>query len=487
MKRLILSLALVAAGCSSGKLMRYVPPDTRTDLTFNPATPERTQLDNGIGVLSSTFEHPATTTLALVFARGYVHDRVPGTAKLLGEWLQLEADTNLSPGLDAVGAAVSTSVGTTSTRLMVTVEHQDVPAAMKALAQLLLHADSELAFEAAKGHRLGAIASYRQNPAALAHLAIVQSTYGPSTSAFDSQGMGTRESLASISFDDLKAARNDMAVSASACWLIVGPQTQNDAYAWAVDATGGWGRRPPPTATTIPVAKQPGVVTFVPLRNFNTATILVGTGVPPHPTPALQLVASAAAGRSNHAMRELAQQTYGAHYAGLDDGPLSLLGVTARVPHEHAKDAAGFMVRSFADVRTLTEWELDYGTTREVVGAYAQRGLATAHVNRLHEAFERGYTFAVGAPFQALPTMPGPEQVMEAYRMHFLMKQLHVVIVGDPDVIEPHLKDVTHIVRTPEQILGPQRPAPEDLPSPTQDEGEGMPSPFEPEGASALD
>ncbi len=180
MKRIILTLVLAAAACSNGKLMRYVPPNTQTDLAFEPATPQRTQLDNGIGVLSSTFEHPATTTLALVFGHGYVHDRVPGTAKLLGEWLQLEADTNLSPGLDAVGAAVSTSVGTTSTRVMVTVEHRDVPAAMEALAQLLIQADSELAFETAKGRRLGALASRRGNPAALARLAMVQSTHGPS-------------------------------------------------------------------------------------------------------------------------------------------------------------------------------------------------------------------------------------------------------------------------------------------------------------------
>lgn len=46
---------------------------------------------------------------------------------------------------------------------------------------------------------------------------------------------------------------------------------------------------------------------------------------------------------------ELTQKTYGARPAVFDDGPLSLWfwGVTARVPPEDAKDAAGFMVGSF--------------------------------------------------------------------------------------------------------------------------------------------
>ncbi len=229
------------------------------------------------------------------------------------------------------------------------------------------------------------------------------------------------------------------------------------------------------------------MVTFVPLRGLNTATVLVGTRVPPHPTLTMQLVAAAAAGRSNHVMRELAQQTYGAHFAGLDDGPLSVLGLSARVPPKHAKDAAGFMVRSFGEVRTLTEWQLDYGTTRGIASAYAQRGLAMAHLVRLHEAFERGYTFAVGAPFQTLPTMPGPEQVMQAYRTHFLVKQLHVVIVGDPDIVGPQLKTVTHVVRTPEELLGPQLPPPEDVAAPVRSESEGTLSPFEPTDATAVD
>ena len=487
MKRFVFSLVLAAVGCANGKLMRYVSPETATDLAFVPATPERTQLGNGIGVLTSTFEHPATTTLALVFGRGYVHERVPGMAMFLGEWLQLEADTNLSPGLDAVGAVVSTSVGATSTRLMVTVEHGDVPAVMQALSQLLIQADSELAFETAKGHQRGLVASRRRSPAELARLALVQSTLSPSSTAFDTLGLGTDASLKSISFADLKAARNDMVASASACWLVVGPQDSGAALGWAEAASGSWPHRASPTVVEVPVTKQPGVVTFVPLRGFGTATVLVGTSVPPHLTSAVPIVVGAASGRSNHVMRELTQKTYGAHPAVLDDGPLSLWGVTARVPPNDAKDAAGFMVSSFGTVQKVTEEQLDYGTTRNVATAYAQRSLATVHLLRLHEAFERGYTFPIGAPFQTLPTQPGPEQVMDAYRTHFLAKHLHVVIVGDPDVIGPQLKNVTHVVRTPEEIVGPQRSvheeAPAPAPAPDAEGGTGTVSPWEPEGA----
>lgn len=289
MKRFVLSLVFAAVGCASGELMRYVSPDTETDLAFVPATPERTQLGNGLGVLTSTFEHPATTTLA----------------------------------------------------------------------------------------------------------------------------------------------------------------------------------------------------TFVPLRGFGTATVLVGTSVPSHPTSAVPIVVGAASGRSNHVMRELTQKTYGAHPAVLDDGPLSLWSVTARVPPNDAKDAAGFMMHSFGTVKTVTEQQLDYSTTRNVAAAYAQRSLATVHLLRLREAFERGYTFPVGAPFQTLPTLPGPEQVMRAYRKHFLVKHLHVVIVGDPDVIGPQLKNMAHVVRTPEEILGPQRPAHEEAPAPSADVegGRGTISPWEAETA----
>lgn len=485
MKRFVLSLLLAASGCASGELMRYSLPDTETDLAFVPASSERTQLGNGIGVLTSGFEHPATTTLALVFGRGYVDERVPGMAMLLGAWLQLEADTNLSPGLDAVGAVVSIDVGTTSTRLMVTVEHRDVPAAMQALSQLLVQADSELAFETAKGHQRGLVASHGRSPAQLARLALVQSTLSPSSTVFDSLGLGTAASLESISFAALKAARNDMFTSASACWLVVGPHDSNAAHAWAEAASGSWPHRASPKVVDVPVTKQPGVFTFVPLRGFDTATILVGTSVPPDPKPAVPIVVGAAMARSNHVMRELTQKTYGARLAVLDDGPLSLWGVTARVPPKDAKDAAGFMMSSFGTAETVTGQQLDYGTTRTVAAAYEQRSLAMVHLLRLNEAFERGYTLPAGAPFQTLPALPGPEQVMRAYRKHFLVKHLHVVIVGDPDVIGPQLKNVTHVVRTPEEILGPQRAAHDEAPAPTSDaeEGRGTVSPWEAEAA----
>ncbi len=470
MKRLVLWITMAATtACSNGTLMRYVPPNTASDLDFVPVAPGRTQLDNGIGILTSNFEHPATTTLALVFGRGYVHDRVPGTGRLLGEWLQLEADTNLSPGLDAVGAVVSTQVSATSTRLSVTVEHQDVPAAMQALADLLIDADSELAFEAAKQRQDSLLASWRKSPRELALLALVRSSIAPSSAALESLGVGTQASLQSISFGELKATRNDMVMSSSACWLVVGPHEGETVRTWVQNASGSWSNRGAPKPAQVVVERKPGSFTFVPLRGYDTATVVVGTSAPSHPPLAVLTAVSVAAGESDRVMRGLAQSTYGVYPLGVDDGPLSLQGIHTRVSPEDARDAASFMVHSFEAVTKLTEAQLDYSVTRAVVDAYAERGQASAHLLGLHEAFERGYQFPMGAPFRSLPIQPGPEHVVAAFRTHFLESQLHVIIVGDPEVIEPQLKGVTYTVRMPEDLVAPTPLGDKGVPVPAAD------------------
>jgi zinc protease len=413
---------------------------------------------NGVRVLSSERHALPIVSLNLAFAAGSASDpdSQAGLAALAyGLLLEGAGDRDaaeLAAAFALLGATPVLQVEPDGALLSVTVQTERLPEAVALLSQVALHPRfTEAGFERRKAQQLADLAAFESEPSYVAQRAFLSLAYGP-THPYGHTYLGTSESVARLSFQDAREFHMRRIGPETLAVIITGDVDPAHANALVEQHFGAW-RTPAraPAAPVLPPQRRDGPIVYVERSGLNQTTLLVGRPTIPagHPQEAALDIASAIVGglfssRLNLNLRERHGYSYGvkARFSPRrGPGPwVAYTAVRADVTAAALNELMGEL--SALPVRPFSERETDEARrslTAALPGEFETAGDLAAAAARIHwyaQPLDR-YALWVAKLRQATAG-----DVEEAGILYMQPASLHVVAVGDPQVLQTQLARV---------------------------------------------
>ena len=171
----------------------------------------RARLDNGIPVLGAMNSETPTSAIRLRIAAGQQHESVEKlglaslTAAMMNEQTTESTNEELSNELQKLGASVQFSAGNTDTLLIVRSLSDTLEDTLKIAAERLLRPKFDAEdFERVKAQTIESIRQSRTQPGPTASEVFQLLLFGPENS-FSYLNIGTEESVAALTLDDVRA------------------------------------------------------------------------------------------------------------------------------------------------------------------------------------------------------------------------------------------------------------------------------------------
>jgi zinc protease len=358
---------------------------------------------------------------------------------------------------ERLGAGIGTSAGQDRTRLSLDALASNLGPSLKLFADIVQRPDFPVAeIERVRGQQLAALAQEASNPAGIAQRVLTPALYGPDHPyGAPPSGLGTPESVKSISRDDLVAWHKRWVRPDRGTLFVVGDISAADLKAQLDAAFGGWqadaATAPGEVTMAAPPAAKGARIILVDRPASPQSLILAGSLLPI--TGGQELYAERAAAdilgglstsRINTDIRETKNWAYGA-YAGLSDGKGQLYSlVYAPVQTDRTGDSIKAMIEDIAIIKAtkpITAEERDRAVANSVLALPGQfeRGTAFLSAMERNNIFGRPDEYYVTAArkISALSTA----DLNRAVQM-FGTDQLLWVVVGDAAKVEPQLKQL---------------------------------------------
>ncbi len=453
MKRVLIPLlCAVLGGCTQWRTQAPEIVPTK----YRPAQAQNGRLDNGIEWLLSPFAHPATTTVALTWRRGWAEDgATAGQAHVLAAWLELESRREHAESFEPLGADLRVTATAGTITLRVDVLHEDVEAALASLATLLESANEEFAFELARSTRVSTLRLRRRQPGALAFTALLQGALGDDRHHLAS-GSGTDVSLKQLTFADVKALRDALVRSTPAAWVVVGPHEQARVQAWVEAASGDWSVRrstPPPELAHEP---HPSTVTVIPLDTGDVATVMVGATYPSQNAHTVVDVLPLIRGSAHHELRTELQATYGVLGSHVDLGGVSMFTLETKVDSTDVDRAVRILVQAFIRAPwRATEQSRAALRRHDAAFQMYRAGFGRVRTQALLRTFATSEDLSTSPPFGDQLDPPSREEIETVLRDYFAQEYIHVAVAGDSDVVLPRLMNLPYVVKNELDVYPP--------------------------------
>ena len=413
---------------------------------------QKLALSNGIPVLFVERHAVPLLQLDVVLRAGASADPAerPGLASLTAEMLDRGAGgrsaLDISDAVDTLGAELNASAGWDAT----TVEF-NVPAANAGDAIALL---SDLArrptfpaeeIERVRKERLTALLQRRDQPPALASLALARALYG--THPYGRSPDGTEASMKAVTREDLRGFHARLYAPGNVAIIAVGDTTAQRLLPDLEKAFGSWAPARAESAAVVPPAAAPQVskreIWLVDKPGAAQSEIRIARIGPPRATPRYfpLLVANTVLGgsftsRLNHNLRTEHGYAYGAYSRfdfRLSTGPFFAGAAvqtdkTAPALTEFFKELAGIAAISPEDLRkaksyVALRYPAGFETTDQIAGKLAERVIYS-----LPDDYFDSYLARV----EAVTT----EQVARAAAAEIDPKRVVLIVVGDATKIE---------------------------------------------------
>lgn len=416
---------------------------------------EKKVLENGLTVLVSERHDLPLVSVNLAFAAGSSADPKgkEGIARLTYETLLEGAGKLDAVALDEAFAGLGTSpyvsVGTDGALIGTQVLTRNLDAATSLLADVVLRPTfAKASFERRRDQQLANLALAAGNPGFLANEAFVDVAFG-GDHPYGRLGSGTTQTVSKLGLADARKFWADHAGPKAAAFIVTGDVTMAQAEELARSWFGKWkGNGKAAQAPGTPKEAPREHVVFVPKQGLAQTMIMMGGPAIPagHPDEiALDLASTVFGGffgsRLNMNLRENKGYTYGARARvepRLGIGPLV---ASSSVRADVTGPALAEFIHELKGIRErpITAEELEAareGMIRSMPGSFESvGGLASAAANLFftNQPLDRyakmvdGYESVDAAAVQA------------AAEKYFDPARLHIVLVGDPDVIREQI------------------------------------------------
>ena len=417
---------------------------------------ERRLLPNGMQlVVAPVRKLPIATVVALVDA-GAVSDE-PGregvaelTAQLLLEGTLTSEGADLVERFELLGASVDASTDWDGALVTLTALTEHLNAAVTLLGEVLRSPSfPKREVERLKGERLAELLQLRTEPRGLADEMLTRVLYEPSSRYAHPEG-GSEQSVKAITRADVQRFYSARYCAGAVTLIIVGDISVDEAERLAHRTFADWkGTAPPAVRTSDTPARVQRAVHIVAKPDAPQSELRLGNvGLPrSHPDYYSAVVMNAVLGglfssRINLNLREAHGYTYGA-FSHIDwrrqAGPFVVsTAVASEVTAPAAKEALSEIERirneriSSAELSLATSYldgvfPIRYETTDAIAGA-----LATLVRYELPDDFYDTYRQKV----RAVTT----DEVLRVAREHLHPAALQMLVVGDPENIQPQLE-----------------------------------------------
>ncbi len=266
----------------SGAFDRSVEPPYGPSPRIRAPEVWRETLANGLPVLGVEDRETPMVQFELGFRGGMLLEESgrTGVANLLAETM-LEGTVNRTPeeleqAIDLLGASLSVSGGSTGFTVSGSVLARNYDETMALVEEILLEPrfDPER-FELARQRVMNTIRRLDANPSAVASLAFGRLLYGDHILAENS--LGTLESVAAFSLDDLRAYHASTLVPGAAAFHVAGAVSPAEATSALSSLAERWEERPAPTYPAAPAwsADRAGVY-FIDVPGAAQSVINIG-------------------------------------------------------------------------------------------------------------------------------------------------------------------------------------------------------------------
>ena len=473
MRRILLATTLLAFsfGCATTKTAegaapareaevsdawRAQPPQPGEPAELVTPTFEKKVLENGLTILVSERHDLPLVSVNVAFSAGAAVDPAgrAGLAEVTYETLLEGAGKLDALALDEafadLGTAPYVSVGQDGAMVGTQVLTRNLDAATALLADIVLAPQfREASFERRKQQQLADLALQVGNPRYLASETFAEVAFGE-THPYGKLASGTPATVGKLTLADAKAFWKKHAGPKAAAFIATGDITMEEAEALARKYFGAWKGTAQPVAKPGPPASTAREhITFVAKPGLNQTMIIMGRPAVEAGNPdeyALELASSIFGGffgsRLNMNLREARGYTYGAR-AYVDGrrgvGPLIASSsvradVTGPALQEFINELQGI------EQRPITDEELEQareGVIRSIPGSFESvSGLAGAAASlfwkdRPLDHYEQMIDALEGLELAA---------VQAAAEKYFDPAQMHIVLVGDPQVIQQQVE-----------------------------------------------
>jgi len=336
-------------------------PLASRDVAFPPF--EIKSLPNGLQVVVVNHHEQPAVSLRLIVRAGSAQDPVgkPGVAalamSLLDQGTTSRSAQQIAETIDTVGGELSAGTGRDLSYVEAAVMKDSFELAMRLFADIVRNpsfAPEEI--ERQRQQVLSALRVSHEDPEYVANVVIDRLVYG--FHPYGLPGNGTRDSVALISQEDLRAFHRQHFAPNNGLLAVVGDVTAPEAMAAVTAAFGDWPRReippfpeadPPPSAKRIVVVDKPGAV---------QTEVRVGQLAMPRKTPAflamdlaIRILGGEGANRLHQVLRTERGLTYGAE-ANLE--PLKRAGqvvATTNTRSEATAEVLRLIVDEFSRLR----------------------------------------------------------------------------------------------------------------------------------------
>lgn len=432
---------------------------------------ERRTLANGLSIIvAPSHKLPVVTVLAVVNAGAVADPRgkegvAQITAQALNEGTSKHDGEALTEYLEQLGTSVGGAAGWDSASLGMTVLHQHLDNAFSRFADVLTTPNfPQAAIERLKGERVAEMMQIESEPRELADEKFEEYVYEPA-SRFRLPVGGTRDSVASLTRDDVLAFHSARYQPSATTIIVVGDVTVDEAEQMVRAALHGWTG---PSVAQAVADDQPArparSVRIVRKEDAPQSELRVGhVGVPrTHPdyfsiTVMNALLGGLFSSRINLNLREVHGYTYGASSAfdwRRSAGPFV---VATAVASDVTVPAITETLKEIDRMRSepVSESELSlatsylggvfpirYETTASIAGA-----LATLVIYGLPNDWYDNYR----ANIRAVTT----EDVLSAAQRYVHPDALQIVVVGDPAAIREPLEALAF---GPVDVVSPDSP-----------------------------
>jgi zinc protease len=302
-----------------------------------------------------------------------------------------------------------------------------------------------------KEQQLGALKRNRGSPQGLAFEVLPELIYG-GAHPYGHPPTGTLETVAKISLDDVKKAKDRMLAPDRSAFIAAGEITLEEAVKLAEKHFGKWKQEAPPVPeiSALDAKKRSEVVMIdkapAPQTMLAVARPIFGRG---HPDEAAMTVANEVLGgnfssRLNMNLREQKGYTYGAYSQAAFRLGVGVFLAFAAVRQDVTAESVAEVTRELEGMRTKppTEDEIALAKAGIILGLPGQFERASAM------AAAASLLFVYGLPLDYYATLPAkyeavvPEDVRRVAAQHLDPATMQILLVGDAKTVAPKIESL---------------------------------------------
>jgi zinc protease len=420
----------------------------------------RGKLSNGMNMMVVECHETPAVSVHVTFPFGSADDPAGklGLAELTtsvwDEGTEKRTSEQISEALADIGARLSIGAGLddTSARLYTLKRH--LGKALEIFSDILQHPSFlEAELERQRNIALGDLVQIRNEPVALASMAVKQTIYGYDH-PYGQPGQGTIGSLKSITRGDLKNFHQAVANPGQATIIVVGDTTLSEMTGELEKVFSGW-KNPGKTGETkfAPPIEQPAAITLIDKPGAAQSVVFVALVGTIRNTPdyfPLQVMNIAFGGefasRLNMNLRENKGYTYGAH--SRFDWRARDLGTFVASSSVQTAVTAPALTEFIGELQGISGNRPVQGDELDFCKKYITRGFPAGFETSTSLASQLETLVQFHLPDNYFDTVPPgvaavtSEEISAAAKKYLKPDNIAVIIVGDRSKIEPALREL---------------------------------------------